>query len=142
MDAPSWLGTVLVSLLSASLGSAVSGLVIWWRQSAVQQAKNDARDAAHQAELAHFRSETEKLFGEMRSVMNGFGQRLEHTAEQTMKLRHTMHGPNDRNGVYGTVRELLTIVAGLTAKVDAALAQGAALTKDLAAVERRLPPAP
>lgn len=110
-------GTVLVAVVSSSIASVLAALVVWWRKSAVEEVKAQARDDAHAAELSHFRGETDRIFGEMRSVLNGFGQRLDVTAERQGKLWNTMFGALETNGVHGDVKKLLQSMAALSAKV-------------------------
>ena len=119
MDAsPSFAVIILVSVVSSSIAAVLSGLVIWWRKSAVDEAKATARDEELTRELKHFRTETERMLGKMDQVMNGFGTRLETANERQGKLWYAMFGPTEQNGVHGSVKELLRDFAKMVERLS------------------------
>lgn len=132
-DPPTAFGTtILTAVVASAIGGALSGVFLWWRQSAVQQAKNDARDAAHTAELQHFRTETDKMFGKMEALMNGFGKRLEESAEQQGKHAYTLFGVDGNNGLRGDMKELQKGFATVVARLSGVDATVKDLSQDVA----------
>lgn len=130
--------TILTAVVASAIGGALSGVFLWWRQSAVQQAKNDARDEKHTAELQHFRTETEKMFGKMEHLMNGFGARLDATTEQQRKLWFTVFGPTETNGLHGGMRELVKDFAAMIARLNGVELTAKDLVQDVAQHNQRI----
>lgn len=126
--------TILIAVASSSVASVLSALVVWWKKSGVEEASARARDERLQAELLHFRNETERMFHKTEQVMNGYGERLGGTEEQVTGLRFTMHGPTGGNGVYGNVKELLAGLSALSANVTRLMSGEEAVRRELAAL--------
>lgn len=130
--------TILIAVVASAIGGALSGVFLWWRQSAVQQAKNDARDAAHTAELQHFRTETDKMFGKMETLMNGFGKRLEDCTEQQGKHAYTLFGVDGSNGLRGDMKELQRGFAAVVTRLSGVEGTTKELVHDVAQHDQQL----